>query len=95
MAAKRLHMTQNPRNLASWAEFRSDGPFTVLSDSGWCKTDNGTGAAGFAGDIGNIRKCIRDHPGWGRRRLSNELSERWDWQNEVGRLTRLFHERVV
>jgi len=37
-------------------------------------------------DIISIRDLISDNPDWSRRRLSEALSERWDWRNAGGRL---------
>lgn len=37
-------------------------------------------------DISFIRKLIKDHQGWSRRRISEELSQAWDWRNAVGHL---------
>ena len=36
--------------------------------------------------IDQIRKMIRDNPGWNRTRLSKELCVLWDWRSPVGQI---------
>jgi hypothetical protein len=36
--------------------------------------------------IKQIKTQIRDHPDWGRSRLSRELCKMWDWRSEAGQL---------
>lgn len=38
------------------------------------------------GDLEQIQELIRTHPDWSRRRLSEALTEAWDWRNPAGRL---------
>lgn len=33
-----------------------------------------------------IRRLIREHPQWGRTRISRYLAEQWDWRNGIGQL---------
>jgi len=40
----------------------------------------------LAEDIGLIRGLLREHPGWNRTRLSQELCRRWEWRNARGRI---------
>ena len=79
-------MTRNPGNFASGAGFRSGVPLLYCMTQDGSKLVTVQGRQLSPGDIDDIRKFIREHPGWSRRRLSIELSERWDWRNEVGRL---------
>ena len=37
-------------------------------------------------DLAQIRGMIGEHPGWSRRRISEELAGQWDWRNGAGRL---------
>ncbi len=37
-----------------------------------------------AQDLEFIRRLIRDHPSWSRRRLSQALCVQWDWRNGAG-----------
>jgi Domain of unknown function (DUF4338) len=34
----------------------------------------------------SIRQWIREHPDWGRFRLSQHIAEQWNWRNAAGRL---------
>ncbi|MGH9446400.1 MAG: Druantia anti-phage system protein DruA [Terriglobia bacterium] len=37
-------------------------------------------------DIQEIRELIAAHPGWSRRRISEELAQLWDWRGSSGQL---------
>ncbi len=37
-------------------------------------------------DLDLIGQLLNDHPSWGRRRLSRELCQKWDWRNTKGQL---------
>jgi hypothetical protein len=37
-------------------------------------------------ELGQIRGLLSSHPGWSRRRLSQELATLWNWRNGVGQL---------
>ena len=37
-------------------------------------------------DVASIRDLITAHPGWSRRRISEQLAEQWNWRNGVGQL---------
>jgi hypothetical protein len=37
-------------------------------------------------DVEQIREWISDYPQWSRRRLSEQLCQKWDWRNGAGRL---------
>jgi hypothetical protein len=38
------------------------------------------------GDVESIRQLIAAHPGWSRRRISEQLAGQWNWRNGVGQL---------
>ena len=37
-------------------------------------------------DVESIRHLIATHPGWSRRRISEQLAGQWNWRNGVGQL---------
>jgi len=37
-------------------------------------------------DVESIGNLITAHPGWSRRRISEQLAEQWNWRNGVGQL---------
>ena len=39
-----------------------------------------------AADVESIRQLIAAHPGWSRRRISEQLAGQWNWRNGVGQL---------
>jgi hypothetical protein len=39
-----------------------------------------------ASDLEEIRRLIASHPGWHRRRISEELARQWNWRNSAGQL---------
>jgi hypothetical protein len=39
-----------------------------------------------ASDLEKIRRLIASHPGWHRRRISEELARQWNWRNSAGQL---------